>query len=99
MGQSLRLSLKIYTFACFNQKPISYYKTICKNFENNIDIYYAKINTETFLINSRRNYEKELEYNESLAERIQNTSPNENMNMNVYDDNINAPNLTEIGFD
>ena len=64
-------------------KPISYYKTICKNFKNNIDIYYAKINTEDFLINSRRNYEKELEYNESLAERIQTTSPTEK-DRNIY---------------
>ena len=58
-------------------KPISYYKTICKNFEDSIDIYYAKINTENFLINSRRNYEKEIEYNESLTEKIQATSQTE----------------------
>ena len=54
-----------------DKKPLSYYKTMCESFEDNVDIYYAKINTETFLINSRRNYEKETEYNLSLAERIQ----------------------------
>lgn len=52
-------------------KPLSYYKTICDSFESNIDIYYAKINTETFVINSRRNYEKEMEFNEQLAEKVQ----------------------------
>ena len=63
---------QLYNFvAKKDKKPLSYYKAICENFENNIDIYYAKINTETFLINSRRNYEKELEYNSSLADRIQ----------------------------
>ena len=59
------------------KKPLSYYKAISKEFSDNIDIYYAKINTEIFLINSRRNYEKELEYNESLAERVQDTSQSE----------------------
>lgn len=56
------------------KKPISYYQTICKAFENNIDVYYAKINTERFLINSRRNYEKEVEFNETLAEKVQDMS-------------------------
>lgn len=53
------------------KKPLSYYKTLVDKFESNIEIYYAKINTETFLINSRRNYEKEVEYNETLAEKVQ----------------------------
>ena len=55
------------------KKPINYFKTISNNFGNNIDIYHAKLNTETFLINSRRNYEKEIEFNETLAEKIQDT--------------------------
>ena len=54
-----------------DKKPLSYYKEIRDQFDTDIDIYYAKIKTETFLINSRRNYEKEQEYNDSLAERIQ----------------------------
>lgn len=53
------------------KKPINYFKTIYNSFECNIDIYIAKINTETFLINSRRNYEKEVEFNETLTEKIQ----------------------------
>ncbi len=56
------------------KKPLNYFKSICNNFENNIDIYYAKINTETYLINSRRSYEKEIEFNEQLAEKIQDMS-------------------------
>ena len=56
------------------KKPINYYKTICNNFENNVDIYYAKINTESYLINSRRNYEKEIEFNETLTEKVQDMS-------------------------
>lgn len=52
--------------------PLSFYRKMCEEFASDIDIYYAKINTETFLINSRRNYEKEVEYNNILAENIQN---------------------------
>lgn len=61
------------------KKPINYFKTLCNSFEDNIDIYYAKINTETYLINSRRNYEKEVEFNETLAEKIQ------DMNLDIKD--------------
>ena len=61
------------------KKPINYFKTLCNSFEDNIDIYYAKINTETYLINSRRNYEKEVEFNETLAEKVQ------DMNLDIKD--------------
>jgi lipid II:glycine glycyltransferase (peptidoglycan interpeptide bridge formation enzyme) len=69
---------KLYNFVGRKEKkPLSYYKTICEKFEDDVDIYYAKINTETFLINSRRSYEKEVEYNESLAARVQDMSLDE----------------------
>jgi len=55
-----------------DHKPLSYYKEICNKFESSVEIYYAKLDTESFLINSRRNYEKELDYNSTLAEKIQN---------------------------
>ncbi len=69
---------KLYNFVGRKEKkPLAYYKTICEKFEDDVDIYYAKINTETFLINSRRSYEKEVEYNESLASRVQDMSLDE----------------------
>ena len=55
-------------------KPQSYYKELCNKFESDIDIYYAKLDTESFLINSRRNYEKEVDYNNTLSEKIQRMS-------------------------
>lgn len=54
-----------------DKKPLSFYREMKEQFDGDIDIYYAKIRTETFLINSRRSYEKEQEYNDDLAERIQ----------------------------
>ena len=55
-------------------KPLSYYKEICDKFENTAEIYYAKLDTESFLINSRRSYEKEVDYNNTLSEKIQRMS-------------------------
>ena len=60
-----------------DSKPIEFYREMCASFESDIDIYYVKIKTENYVINSRRNYEKEVEYNQSLAEKIQNLTLDE----------------------
>lgn len=57
-----------------DNKPLAYYKQICYAYEGDIDIYYAKIKTETYVINSRRNYEKEQELNSILTEKVQDLS-------------------------
>ena len=54
-----------------DHKPLAFYREMVENYGEDIDIYYAKIKTENYVINSRRNYEKEQEYNDNLAERIQ----------------------------
>ncbi|MBQ6497140.1 MAG: peptidoglycan bridge formation glycyltransferase FemA/FemB family protein [Bacilli bacterium] len=54
-----------------DHKPLAYYKEFCNKFEDAVEVYYAKLNTEAFLINSRRSYEKEVDYNNTLAEKIQ----------------------------
>ena len=87
---------KLYSFIKKKEKkPLNYFKKICESFENNVDIYYAKINTETFLINSRRNYEKEIEYNALLAKKIQEISQDEkernnNINKKMESDKLIA---------
>ena len=64
----------LYEFIKKKQRnPISFYKYLIKNFSDNIEIYYAKINTSTFTINSRRLFEQEQDTNAQLAEIIQNT--------------------------
>ena len=69
---------KLHSFISKKEKkPLSYYQKIVETFEGNVDIYYAKLSTEAFLINSRRSYEKELEYNDSLAETVQDMSLDE----------------------
>ena len=64
---------KLFEFVTKKEhKPLNYYREFCNQFKDDIDIFYAKLNTETFLINSRRTYEKELEYNNDLQEKVQN---------------------------
>lgn len=63
---------KLYEFLQKKEKkPLSYYTAVCEDFADKVDIYYARINTETFIINSRRTYEKEMENNDFLAAKIQ----------------------------
>ena len=52
-------------------KPIEFYRELISNFEENAEVYYGKINTEIYVINSRRAYEKEMERNDQIAEKIQ----------------------------
>ena len=51
--------------------PLSFYKEMCKKFNNDVEIYYAVLNTETFTINSRRVLEQEQERNDQLNTIIQ----------------------------
>ncbi|MBE6157765.1 MAG: aminoacyltransferase [Firmicutes bacterium] len=53
-------------------KPIGYYNRLIKCYGDKIDVYYSKINTEIFVVNSRRAYEKEMSKNDKMAEAIQN---------------------------
>lgn len=57
-------------------KPLNYYIDLYNNFDNSIDLYFAKLNTETFVITSRLQYEREIEINNSLANKIQATTNN-----------------------
>ena len=76
-----------------DKKPIKYYEALVKNFGENIDVYYAKINTETFIINSRKMYENELLNNEQLAERIQQYAPNDRERQNTLNKKMESDKL------
>lgn len=85
---------KLYDFVGKKErKPLSFYKEMVNKFEDNIDIYYAVLNTETFLINSRRNYEKEVEYNNTLAEKVQNTALDEKERENYLNKKMESDKL------
>lgn len=52
-------------------RPLNYYKELCKNFEGQIDLYYSILDTEAFVISSKKLYEDELDNNDKLAKLIQ----------------------------
>ena len=73
-------------------KSLSYYIDFYNNFENNIDLYFAKLNTETFVITSRLQYEREIEVNNDLANKIQN-SKNENTKKKLINEKMESDKL------
>lgn len=75
------------------KKPIKYYEALVKNFGDNIDVYYAKINTESFIINSRKMYENEVLNNEQLAEKIQQYAPNDKERQNTLNKKMESDKL------
>ncbi len=76
-----------------DKKPIKFYEALVKNFGDNIDVYYAKINTESFIINSRKMYENEVLNNEQLAERIQQYAPNDKERQNTLNKKMESDKL------
>jgi len=62
---------KIYSF--IEKKgnySYKYYKDLTNYFDNKLEIYIAKLNTEQYVEGSREAYEKELEYNNYLSDII-----------------------------
>lgn len=57
-----------------HNRPLNYYQAMYDSFKEKdaIDIYYAKLDTEEFVINSKNAYEKAINKNEELNELIQN---------------------------
>ena len=56
-------------------KTITYYYNLMNTYntkDNKIEIFFAKLNPETFLIKTKKLYEKELSKNERIHQRIQN---------------------------
>lgn len=74
-------------------KEINYFQELVNNFNDTIDVYYAKINTETFIVNSRKMYESELLNNEQLAEQIQNYPPEDKERGNILNKKMESDKL------
>lgn len=54
-----------------HDRPLEYYKELCKNFKGQIDLYYAILDTEDFVVGSKELYEEELDTNDKLTKLIQ----------------------------
>ena len=73
-------------------RPIGYYQEFYKNFKGDIDLYFAKLNTETFVINSKKLYEREMEINDNLAYKIQ-QAKNANTRKKLINEKIESDKL------
>ena len=73
-------------------RPIEYYQEFCKQFESDVDLYFAKLNTETFVINSKKLYEREMEINDNLAYKIQ-QAKNANTRKKLINEKIESDKL------
>ena len=74
-------------------KPISYYNNLVRCYGDNIDVYYAKLNTEIFVVNSRRAYEKEMSKNDKMARAIQNPNIDSHERNNLLNEKMNSDKL------
>lgn len=85
----------LYDFVKKNGYPIGFYKELCKNFEK-VDIFYAKLNTEKFVINSKQNYENELAKNEKIAAQFQNLAQQNEDRRDIFNKKILSDKLVNI---
>lgn len=58
-------------FSKYSNHPINYYQELKNNFKDDFEVYYAKVNTERYMQNSKILYEKETEDNDFLTNTIQ----------------------------
>ena len=79
-----------------DNKPLAYYEELLKTFGNDTEIYYATINTETFIINARRTYEKEMEQNNNLQEIIQDPTIGEKTRNDYLNRKMESDSLLQI---
>ena len=77
-------------------KPIKFYEELVKAFGNNIDVFYAKINTEIFVINSRKLYEKEMADNDNMANMIQDSSLSIEERNSLLNKKMNSDRLLDV---
>ena len=87
---------KLYEFIKKDtKKPKAYYQKFCEIYKDNAEVYYARINTEIYTINSRKAYEQELENNSVLASMIQDQNIDEKQKNNILNKKMESDKLLD----
>lgn len=87
---------KLYEFIKKDtKKPKAYYQKFCEMYKDNAEVYYARINTEIYTINSRKAYEQELENNSVLASMIQDQNIDEKQKNNILNKKMESDKLLD----
>lgn len=88
---------KLYEFIKNKEKkPFKYYQELCASFGNNADVFYAKLNTEQFVINSKKLYEDELEKNDKIATEFQNLAKQQGDRREIFNKKVLSDKLLGI---
>lgn len=86
----------LYEFIKKNGQPFKYYKGLCELFKDQADVFYAKLNTESFVLNSKKNYEDELAKNEELANKFQNLAQQNEDRREIFNKKVSSDKLLSI---
>ncbi len=68
--------------------PFRYYKEILASFGKNADLFYARLNTEQFVLNSKKLYEDELEKNAKIAEQFQDLAKQQGDRRDIFNKKV-----------
>lgn len=79
-----------------NAKPLKFYQSLIQNFGNNTDLFYAKLNTEKFVFNSKKTYEDELANNEILANQFQDLAKQNDDRRDIFNKKVLSDKLLNI---
>ena len=77
-------------------KPDKFYKELIQNFGNNADVFYAKLNTETFVLNSKKLYEDELAKNEKLSSQFQSLAQQNGDRRDIFNKKVLSDKLLNV---
>ena len=77
-------------------KPLKYYREIIASFGKNADVFYAKLNTEQFVINSKKLYEDELEKNAEIAEKFQSLAQQNEDRREIFNKKVLSDKLLNV---
>ena len=79
-----------------DKKPFKYYRELCASFGKNADVFYAKLNTEQFVLNSKKLYEEELEKNEKIAAQFQDLAKQQGDRREIFNKKVLSDKLLEV---
>ena len=77
-------------------RKINYYKKFAQCFGDNLELYFAKLNTEAYLNNIKLIYEKELQKNEELNREIQEAALHQKINNKLTNSKITSDKMLTI---
>lgn len=77
-------------------RKLNYYKKFAENFGNNLELYFARLNTEKYLTNIKQIYEQELQKNENLNREIREAGLNNRISNKLTNSKITSDKVLAV---